>query len=102
VTLPTPLNSVAITRDGEIVAGGADGRVLFFSPSGELRGEIDSGQTPPSPSPRRGMARSCRRRHPRLGRDHRRGERKVCAPSSAGLPVWSATFFPTTARCHRR
>ncbi len=46
VTLPTPLNSVAIARDGEIVAGGADGRVFFFSPSGEQRGEIDSGQTP--------------------------------------------------------
>ena len=46
VTLPTPLNSVAVARDGEIVAGGADGRVFFFSPSGEQRGEIDSGQTP--------------------------------------------------------
>ena len=31
VTLPTPLNSVAVARDGEIVAGGADGRVFFLS-----------------------------------------------------------------------
>ena len=30
VTLPTPLNSVAVARDGEIVAGGADGRVFFL------------------------------------------------------------------------
>src|SRR4029079_9886268 len=46
LTLPTPLNSVAIARDGEIVAGGADGRVFFFSSSGEQRGESDSAQTP--------------------------------------------------------
>jgi cytochrome c len=46
VTLPTPLNSVAIARDGEIVAGGADGRVFFLSPSGELRGEVETGGTP--------------------------------------------------------
>ena len=30
ITLPTPLNSIAVSRDGEIVAGGADGRVFFF------------------------------------------------------------------------
>src|SRR6185312_7176419 len=46
VTVPTPLNAVAVSRDGEIVAGGADGRVFFFSASGEPRGEIESGQVP--------------------------------------------------------
>ena len=46
VTLPTPLNSVAVARDGEIVAGGADGRVLPVAQTARLRGELDSGQLP--------------------------------------------------------
>ena len=46
VTLPSPLNSVAVARDGEIVAGSADGRVFFLSPTGELRGEIAAAETP--------------------------------------------------------
>ena len=39
-TLPSPLNAVAVARDGEIVTGSADGRVFFLSPDGELRGEL--------------------------------------------------------------
>ena len=46
VTLPTPLNAVAVARDGEIVAGAADGRLFFVSSSGEQRAELESGQTP--------------------------------------------------------
>ena len=46
VTLPTPLNSVAVANGGEIVVGGADGRVFFVSPAGELRGEMETGDTP--------------------------------------------------------
>ena len=85
VTLPTPLNSVAIARDGEIVAGGADGRVFFFSPSGEQRGEIDSGQTPIVAVAVIGRRRAGRRRrHPRLGRDHR--PPRPQGPAHAGRP----------------
>src|SRR5215471_4721245 len=32
ITLPAPLNAVAVAPDGEIVTGGADGRVRFLSP----------------------------------------------------------------------
>ena len=31
VTLPAPLNAVAVAPDGEIVTGGADGKVRFLS-----------------------------------------------------------------------
>src|SRR5262249_23863863 len=44
VTLPTPLNTVAVARDGEIVVGGADGRVFFVSRDGELSGEVSAGE----------------------------------------------------------
>jgi cytochrome c len=32
ITLPAPLNAVAVAPDGEIVTGGADGKVRFLSP----------------------------------------------------------------------
>src|SRR5262245_47767346 len=41
-TLPAPINSVAVARDGEIIAGGADGKVYFLSPAGEVRGEVEA------------------------------------------------------------
>lgn len=94
-TLPTPLNAVAI-GGGEIVAGGADGRVFFFSMTGEPRGEIDSGQTPivTIAVTRDGAlvaAAGIRGSVAIIDRAARRLERTLVGP---GLPVWSATFFP--------
>jgi cytochrome c len=96
VTLPTPLNAVAISRDGEIVAGGSDGRVFFFSPSGELRGEIESGQVPIVTVAVSGdgaliAAAGIRGSVAIIDRRERKLERTLVGP---GLPVWSAAFFP--------
>jgi cytochrome c len=96
ITLPTPLNSVAVSRDGEIVAGGADGRVFFFSASGEQRGEIDSGQTPIVTVAVSGdgalvAAAGIRGSVAIIDRRTRAVVRTLVGP---GLPVWSATFFP--------
>ena len=44
--LPTPLNAVAVAPNGEIVTAGADGDVYFFSPNGQLRGNVHAGETP--------------------------------------------------------
>jgi len=44
--LPTPLNSVAVAPDGEVVTAGADGKVYFLSPQGEMRGELLASATP--------------------------------------------------------
>ena len=97
VTLPTPLNAVAVARDGEIVAGGADGRVFFLSPTGEPRGEIDRGRdadhrasrsratarwSPPPASAARSRSSTARTRTL---------ARTLVGP---GLPVWSAAFLP--------
>ena len=35
ITLPAPLNAVAVAPDGEIVTGGADGKVRFLVPGGK-------------------------------------------------------------------
>ena len=44
--LPSPLNTVAVAPDGEIVTAGADGKVFFVSPKGEVRGEVEASPTP--------------------------------------------------------
>ncbi len=46
VTLPTPLNTVVVAPDGEIIAAGADGKVFFLSAAGELKGTVEAGPTP--------------------------------------------------------
>ncbi|MEX1083979.1 MAG: hypothetical protein WEC82_06625, partial [Xanthobacteraceae bacterium] len=95
-TLPTPLNAVAVARDGEIVTAGADGKVYFLSPSGELRGEVSAGQTPVialaiSGDGRLVAAAGIRGSVAIIERAGRKLERTLVGP---GLPVWSAAFFP--------
>ena len=95
-TLPTPLNSVAVARDGEIVAGGADGRVFLLSPNGELRGEIETAGTPiiavaVSPDGALVAAAGIRGSVAIIERGARTLARTLVGP---GLPVWSAVFFP--------
>jgi cytochrome c len=96
VTVPTPLNAVAINGDGEIIAGGADGRVFFFSPSGEPDGEIESGQVPIVTIAVSGdgaliAAAGIRGSVAIIDRRERKLLRTLVGP---GLPVWSAAFFP--------
>ena len=96
VTLPTPLNAVAVARDGEIVAGGADGRVFFVSRDGEVRGEVAAGETPIiaialSPDGTLVAAAGIRGSVAIIERKTRKLARTLVGP---GLPVWSAAFLP--------
>jgi cytochrome c len=43
VTVPAPLNAVAVAPDGEIVTGAADGRLRMLSGSGTENGEVSVG-----------------------------------------------------------
>jgi len=95
-TLSTPLNSVAIAPDGEIVAAGADGKVYFLSPQGELRGELQASATPTiavalSPDGTLVAAAGIRGSVAVIERKTRKLERTLIGP---GLPVWSVAFFP--------
>jgi cytochrome c len=95
-TLPTPLNTVAVAPDGEIVTAGADGRVYVLSPAGELKSEIEAAQTPIiavalSPDGRLIAAAGIRGSVAIIDRVSRKLERTLVGP---GLPVWSAAFFP--------
>lgn len=44
--LPAPLNAVAIAPGGEIVAGGADGKLRMLTADGEPAGEVAAGSAP--------------------------------------------------------
>src|SRR5258706_106108 len=46
VTLPAPLNAVAVARDGEIAAGAADGSIHFLARDGALAGAVEATKTP--------------------------------------------------------
>jgi cytochrome c len=45
-TLASPLNAVAVAPDGEIVTGGADGKLRFLTPDGQESGEVQAGRMP--------------------------------------------------------
>src|SRR5262249_29433182 len=46
VTLPAPLNAVAIALDGEVVTGAADGKLRMLGADGKRTGEVAAGPTP--------------------------------------------------------
>jgi cytochrome c len=96
VTLPTPLNSVAVVSDGEIVTAGADGKVYFVSASGEFLGEVQAAPDPIiaiaiSPDGALVAAAGIRGAVAVIERESRTLARTLVGP---GLPVWSATFLP--------
>ncbi len=95
-TLPTPLNTVAVAPDGEVVAAGADGKVYFLSDAGELKGAVEAATTPIisaaiSPDGRLIAAAGIRGSVAIIDRASRKLERTLVGP---GLPVWSVAFFP--------
>ncbi len=99
VTLPAPLNTVAVAPDGEIVTGGADGKVRFLSRGGKEVAEVQAGTTPIialaiSPDGARVAAAG-------IGGTVNLIDRGTHSLASAlvgpGLPVWSVAFMPDGA-----
>jgi cytochrome c len=96
VTLATPLNSVAVANDGEIVVGGADGNVFFFSATGESRGQLSAADTSLinvaiSNHGKFIAAAGIRGSVAIIDRASRMLLRTLVGP---GLPVWAAAFLP--------
>ena len=96
VPLAAPLNSVGIARDGEIVAGASDGKVLFFSPAGEHRAELAAAETPVISLALSGdgkliAAAGVRGSVAIIDRGSRSVLRTLVGP---GLPVWAVAFLP--------
>jgi cytochrome c len=94
--LPTPLNTVVVAPDGEIAAAGADGKVYFLSPLGEMRAEVQASPTPVialaiSKDGALVAAAGIRGSVAVIERNTRKVQKTLVGP---GLPVWSVAFFP--------
>ena len=96
INTPTPLNSVEVARDGEIVAAGADGRVFLVAAKGTLETELQAATTPIislaiSPDGALIAAAGIRGSVAIIDRKQRKVLHTLVGP---GLPVWSVAFFP--------
>jgi len=96
VTLLSPLNSVVVASDGEIAAGGADGKVYVLTPTGALLGAIEAQPNPiiaiaVSGDGKLVAAAGIRGSVAIIERPSRTVARTLVGP---GLPVWSVVFAP--------
>src|SRR5262249_44145795 len=94
--LPTSLSAAAITPDGEVITAGADGKVYFCLPAGELRCKCRAGESPVSalaisPDGTKVAAAGARGSVAVIERLSRKVVRTLVGPV---LPVWSIAFFP--------
>jgi cytochrome c len=95
-TLSSPLNAVVVAPDGEIIAAGADGKIYFLSPRGEIRDTIEASPTPIialalSSQGARIAAASIGGPVAIIDRPSHAILRRLVGP---GLPVWSMAFLP--------
>ena len=94
--VPTPLNAVAVAPDGEIAAAGANGKIYFLSPKGDIIAETEASPTPViaiaiSPDGNMVAAAGIRGSVAVIERRTRKLAHTLVGP---GLPVWSVVFFP--------
>lgn len=96
ITMPTPLNAIAVGRSGEILVGGGDGRIYFVSSDGHRSGDIVAGPRPVisiavSPDGNRAAAASIGGSVAIIDTRARALVHTLVGP---GLPVWSVAFLP--------
>jgi cytochrome c len=94
--LPSPLNAVVTTPDGEMIAAGASGKVFFLSATGEVLGELQAGATPiiQLAISNNGVlvaAATTRGSVAVIDRKQRTLMHTLVGP---GLPVWAVAFLP--------
>jgi cytochrome c len=99
ITLTSPLNAVAVAPDGEIVTGGADGKLRFLMSKGQESGEVQAGQTPIvaltiSPDGTSVAVAGIGGVVAVIDRKARSITRTLVDP---GSPVWSVAFLPDNA-----
>lgn len=95
-TLPTPLNTVVVAPDGEIITAGGDGSVYFLSAKGKRQETVRASDAPIialaiSPDGATIAAAGVRGSVSIIERADRKLKRTLVG---LGLPVWSIAFFP--------
>ncbi|MBR0985800.1 c-type cytochrome [Bradyrhizobium liaoningense] len=96
VTLPAPLNAVAVAPDGEIVTGAVDGMLRMLTTDGKVSGEVAASPAPVvaltmSADGRLIAAASIGGTVAIIDRKSRSLLRTLVGP---GAPVWSVAFLP--------
>lgn len=100
ITLASPLNAVAIAPDGEIVTGGADGKLRFLRSDGQKNGEVQQAAQAPivalaiSSDGTLIAAAGIGGIVSIIDRKERSIARTLVDP---GSPVWSVAFLPDNA-----
>lgn len=99
VAMPSPLNAVAIGSNGEIAAGGANGKVYFLTGTGAPAGDVSAGPRPVisvaiSPDGLLVAAASIGGSVAIIDRATHTLQRTLVGP---GLPVWSVAFLPDSS-----
>jgi len=99
ITLTSPLNAVVIAPDGEIAAGGADGKVRFLSGEAKESGEVQAGSTPivALSMSRDGTLIAAAGIGGAVALIDRKARSVLRTLDGSGLPVWSAAFLPDNA-----
>ena len=94
--LPSPLNSVVVAPDGELLAAGADGRVFFLSSTGEELGELQAGATPiiQLALSKDGILAAAATTRGSVAVIHRKERKLLHTLVGPGLPVWAVAFLP--------
>ena len=94
--LNAPLNALAVSRSGEIAAGGSDGSLFLLAPDGVLRATIEAAEAPIialgfSPDGARIAAASPRGA---VSLFEAASGKLLFTLNGPGLPVWSLAFTP--------
>lgn len=94
IDVSQPVAGLAVAPDGEIIAGGADGRLIFLAADGARVAEMVAAETPIvaltlSANGKRIAAAGIRGAVAIIDRASRRVERVLVGP---GLPIWSLAF----------
>ncbi|WP_338824365.1 c-type cytochrome [Bradyrhizobium septentrionale] len=96
VLLPSPLNAVAVAPDGEIIAGGGDGKIRFLTSNGNETGEVPAGSTPivALALSTDGTLIAATGIGGTVSVIDRKARSIVQALATQGAPVWSVAFLP--------
>ena len=96
VTLPSPLNAVAVALDGEIVTGAADGKLRMLSADGRVSGEVTASSTPvvALAMSRDGALIAAAGTGGTVAIIDRKTRSVLRTLGVSGMPVWSVAFLP--------
>jgi cytochrome c len=94
--LPSPLNSLVVAPNGELIVASASGRVFFLASDGAMQGDVEASPTPTiqlaiSNDGSLVAAAGIRGSVAIIDRKDRKVLRTLVGP---GLPVWSVAFLP--------